>query len=251
MKKLFGLLGFPLSHSFSKQYFTDKFEQQGLSDEFEYQNFELENLENLTSVIKDEGSLLGLNVTIPHKQTVIKYLDSLSLAARSIGAVNTIVIDRKKGIQLKGDNTDWIGFRTSLLKMIGENRPNALILGTGGSSKAVEYVLQSLKINYKFVSRTNSGANCTSYEDLTDSDISDSKLIINTTPLGMFPKMDFSPEINYGLLNNQHFLFDLIYNPDLTLFLKKGIAQGCSVKNGLEMLELQAEASWQIWNTSH
>lgn len=252
MKKLLGLIGYPLSHSFSEKYFKSKFEREGLTSDYDYKNFELSNLSSLNRIIEDNPELVGLNVTIPFKQDVIPFLSKLSSAAESIGAVNNISIKRETSkISLEGENTDWIGFSHSLQNMIGEARPKALILGTGGSSKAVEYVLKSLGIRYKLVSRKCKSKNCIDYQSLTPEGVSDSKLIINTTPLGMFPLTDNMPDIHYKSLTDQHFLFDLIYNPDQTRFLKQGVQQGCKVMNGLEMLQLQAEASWEIWNISH
>ncbi len=246
--RLYGLIGFPLSHSFSKKYFTNKFHKKGLSD-CSYDNFELSDINQFTNTIRLHPNIKGLNVTIPYKETIIPYLDKLSEDAAKIGAVNTIQFSSAGG-QLIGHNTDIIGFHSSLVKLIGDERPEALILGTGGSSKAVEFVLKELGMNYLFVSRTsNNRTNCISYNQLTVSKVRSSKLIINTSPVGMHPKIDSYPAIPYEGISSGHFLFDLIYNPSETRFLAKGKENGAFVSSGLEMLELQAEAAWKIWNS--
>lgn len=240
--RLFGLIGFPLSHSFSRQYFTDKFKEQGI--DAEYHNFEIDRPEKFHDIRLQYPNLEGLNVTIPHKQTVIKYLDELDDAARQIGAVNTIAIEGDKCI---GYNTDVIGFEESLKPLLQPQHKRALILGSGGASKAVSYVLHKLGIEFKIVSRSP-GAGHIGYWLVMEELLQEHKLIINTTPLGMFPNMAVAPAISYKDLTPDHLLYDLVYNPEQTEFLKSGQAQGARTKNGLEMLHRQAEAAWEIWN---
>ncbi len=246
MKK-FGLVGFPLSHSFSKKYFSEKFNNENIKDTV-YDNYELEEvIESLPRLISKNPDLIGLNVTIPHKQNVIAVLDDMDEIAEDIGAVNVIKI--LSDGSLKGYNSDYYGFKTSLEKLINKDLKNikALILGTGGASKAVRKALEDLGIEYQYVSR-NAGDGCVAYEDLTSSIIEEHHLIINTTPLGMHPNMDACPDIPYEAMGNQHFLYDLVYNPAETLFMKKGREQGVKAIHGLEMLHLQAEKAWEIWN---
>jgi shikimate dehydrogenase len=243
----FGLIGYPLGHSFSKKYFTEKFEKHGIDAEYEL--YPLEDIEELTSLLKQNKKLEGLNVTIPYKQLVLNYLDEIDEKAAQIGAVNTIKI---KSGKLKGYNTDYIGFKNSLVKFIGSNpMPHqSLILGTGGASKGIQEALKDLNISFQLVSR-NPKANELSYEALNAAkfqDFNEAKLIINTTPLGTAPNVGQLPELPYHLLTKEHFLYDLVYNPLETAFLKKGIEAKCWVKNGLEMLYGQAEAAWEIWN---
>ncbi|MGE0637274.1 MAG: shikimate dehydrogenase [Bacteroidia bacterium] len=241
--RTFGLIGFPLTHSFSKKYFTDKFEQQHIADA-EYLNFPIETIENIHQVFEREN-LSGLNVTIPYKEAIIPFLDELDSTATGVGAVNTVVFRNGKKI---GFNADVFGFETSLVGICNpEHETKALILGTGGSSKAVAYVLKKLGIQFQFVSRTQN-ENSLSYTDLKPQTILEHRLIINTTPVGMFPKIQDAPDIPYSFITSQHLLFDLIYNPEETEFLKRGKQQGAQTKNGLEMLQLQAERSWEIWN---
>lgn len=245
--KITGLIGYPLSHSFSKDYFTNKFKEEGINN-FSYQNFEIDNINMISEIIKDHKNLIGLNVTIPHKETVLPYLDQLSEQANEIGAVNTICIewiDNKP--YLFGYNTDSIGFSKSLDQLLEETPTGALILGTGGASKAVKFVLNQRKIRFLFVSRSGSGNKLT-YNDLDNSILRDYPLIINTTPVGMFPKVDLKPEIPYDFLGADNYLIDLIYNPIQTLFLKRGEEAGARTLNGMPMLIAQAEASWKLWN---
>jgi shikimate dehydrogenase len=244
----FGLIGYPLGHSFSKKYFTEKFEKQAIDAEYEL--YPLDDISELAALIKSDKKLVGLNVTIPYKELVINYLDELDDTAKRIGAVNTILV---KSGKLKGYNTDYIGFKNSLIKFIGANsKPErALILGTGGASKAVSAVLDDLSIQYRFVSR-NPTMNELSYQALNDRPIDylkEARLVINTTPLGTAPNIEALPNLPYHLITKDHFLFDLVYNPLETAFIKKGIEAKCWVKNGLEMLHGQADAAWQIWNT--
>ncbi len=243
----YGLIGFPLEHSFSAAYFHNKFKLESITDAI-YKNYPLENIEELTSLINNEIELCGLNVTIPYKKKVFKFLDSIDQQAKNAGSVNVIKIIRfdRKTI-LKGYNSDIYGFRQSLLPYLDNNVKQALILGTGGSSGAVAYVLDSLNINKIFVSRTP-GDNRITYRDITDALIKNTRLIVNTTPIGMYPETDAKPEIPYDLLTKSHILYDLIYNPEKTLFLKEGEKRGCMIINGLSMLKLQAEKSWEIWN---
>ncbi len=242
----YGLIGFPLTHSFSPDFFTKKFSKEGL-DHMSYQAYELHNLIDFPALIQREFHLFGLNVTIPHKEKIIPYLDHLSTEAEAITAVNTIVIKRdSENIVCTGHNTDCTAFEKSLIKLIGKHRPQALVLGTGGASKAVTFVLQKINIPYRMVSRQESSTSL-SYEQVNHQLLKEYRLVINTTPLGMYPKSGQRPSIPYEALTNQHFLFDLIYNPAETAFLAAGKNAGASTCNGLEMLHLQAEASWRIW----
>ena len=240
--KLYGLIGFPLSHSFSKKYFTDKFEKENI-DNSAYELFEIDEIDKLRAVLKDnKQDLLGLNVTIPYKQEVIPFLDEVDEAAAEIGAVNVIKI---KDGKLKGYNSDYFGFKTSLEIFLNGVTPKALILGTGGASKAVAKALKDLGIDYKYVSRTSTGTNF-DYTEASDN-IADYKLIINTTPLGMYPNVNNCPDLPYDKMDNTYFLFDLVYNPEETLFMKKGRLQGAKAIHGMEMLVGQAEKAYEIW----
>lgn len=246
MKK-FGLIGKTLSHSFSKNYFGEKFEKEDIIDS-QYNLHELADISELKNLIEgSKGMLKGLNVTIPYKQDVLPYLKEIDAAAEKIGAVNVLKISGNGDI--KGYNSDYYGFKTSLEKFAGTALKNckALILGTGGASKAVKQALIDLNIPYQYVSR-KSGDNILAYEELTPEIIKEHKLIINSTPLGMYPKVDDCPSITYNAISDQHFLYDLIYNPEETLFMKKGREKGAKAIHGLEMLILQAEKSWEIWN---
>lgn len=246
MKK-FGLIGYPLSHSFSKKYFTNKFEKEGISD-CSYELFPIESIQELPQVLADNPELIGLNVTIPYKEQVLPFLDKLDPKAEAIGAVNTIKIEDGK---LTGYNTDYNGFKDSLTKFIGPNPSpqKALILGTGGASKAVKAVLEDLGIEYQFVSRKLEEGQL-SYNSISSSPnhLLTSSLIINTTPLGMSPNEESLPDLPYSHLTPNHLLFDLVYNPMKTAFMQKGIDANCWIKNGLEMLHGQAEKAWEIWN---
>jgi len=244
----FGLIGFPLGHSFSRQYFAEKFIREGIIDAV-YENFPLEDAELFPDFIDKSGDLSGLNVTIPHKTNIIRFLSETDWESAEVGAVNVIKITLKDGIKiLKGFNTDVYGFRESLIPYLRTDNYKALILGAGGSSLAVKYVLRTLGINFISVSRNPSAVNI-GYRDLTDDLLKESTLIINTTPLGMYPEIEFCPDINYSVLTGNHILYDLIYNPVITKFLSKGEERGCTVINGMKMLELQAEMSWTIWNS--
>ena len=242
MKK-YGLIGYPLSHSFSKKYFTEKFILESIKDVV-YDIYPLENINELPGLLKQEPSLYGLNVTIPYKEQVIPYLDDMSPVVAEIGACNCIKIEDGK---LIGHNTDVLGFELSLLKKLKPSHGAALVLGTGGASKAVQYVLNKHSISFLQVSRTKS-TNSISYEELDNEIMSTHLLIINTTPLGMYPNTESAPPIPYELIGNSHYLFDLVYNPVKTMFLKKGELQGAEIENGSDMLVDQAEGSWAIWN---
>ncbi|QRR02329.1 shikimate dehydrogenase family protein [Dyadobacter sandarakinus] len=248
---LYGLIGYPLTHSFSKRYFTDKFTREKIR-ESSYELFEMKSLDELPALLKKKSGLRGLNVTIPYKKDVIAYLDDLDdSSAERIGAVNTIKIYADGST--KGFNTDYYGFRQSLVEWLdrrGETCSNfqALILGNGGAAKAVQVALQDLHVEYLTVSRQKSDDSIL-YEALTEDILKSHLLIINTTPLGTFPKTEECPPVNYDWIGKGHFLYDLVYNPAETLFLKNGAAHGAVVQNGLKMLELQAEKAWEIWTT--
>ncbi len=246
-KSVYGLLGKNISYSFSKKYFTKKFDKLGLYNSV-YQNFDLKEIEDLTLVLNNNiEDLKGLNVTIPYKEKVFQYLDEIDEVAKEIGAVNTIKI--LDDFRLKGYNTDVYGFKQSLQPLLQEYHKNALILGTGGASKAVAYALEQLDINFQFVSRDPKKENTISYDDISAKIMKNHHIIINCTPLGTFPNIDDFPKIPYKFITKDHLLFDLIYNPIETFFLKKGIEKKASTKNGLQMLELQAEKAWEIWNS--
>ena len=240
---LFGLVGKNIGYSFSKNYFTEKFQNLGLKECF-YQNFDLETIDSLPEIIAKNQDLQGFNVTIPYKEKVIQYLDAIDDEAQKIGAVNVVKItnDRK----LIGYNADFYGFSKSLESLLTKNHQKALILGTGGASKAIFYALEQLKIPYTIVSRTKNATNIT-YTEIDKKIILEHQIIINATPLGTFPNVDNCPDIPYNYLNNNHLCYDLIYNPSESLFLKLAKEKGALTKNGLEMLKLQAEKSWEIW----
>ena len=242
----YGLIGFPLGHSFSVSFFNEKFANEGINAR--YINFEIPNIEDLPEILASTPELKGLNVTIPYKQKVISYIDELSPEARAIGAVNVIRITRKgKNVTLKGFNSDVIGFTRSIEPMLENFHKKALILGTGGASRAIEYGLKSLGLETLFVSRAKKSG-CITYEEVTPELIKEYNVIVNCTPLGMYPKADSCPNLPYEAMDSHNILYDLIYNPDETLFMKKGAEHGATTKNGLEMLLLQAFASWDFWN---
>ena len=241
--KTYGLIGKSLSHSFSKKYFTEKFDNQGLIGS-EYINIEIETIEEFVEKVK-ELNPQGLNVTIPYKELIIPYLDDLDEVAEIIGAVNTIVFKNGK---LKGYNTDAFGFHQSIKPFFKSQHERALILGTGGASKAVEYVLKQYGVEVMFASRNDSKDNVLNWNDINENVIKHHLLIINCTPLGMFPNIASKPVIPYSALTERHLLVDLVYNPDETLFLKLGKENGAKVINGLTMLQQQAEKSWSLWN---
>lgn len=243
--KLYGLIGFPLGHSFSQGYFNQKFEAENI--DARYINFEIPEIDDLNNILARNPNLAGLNVTIPYKQQVIDKLDEMDPEAAEIGAVNVIKFIRRNGkLILKGYNSDIIGFRDSIAPLLTDHHTAALILGTGGASRAVSYALRSLGIETQLVSRSQTPGVIT-YSDLTPEIINRHKIIVNTTPLGMYPHVDECPDIPYHLLTSRHLCYDLLYNPDVTLFMKKSAEAGAEIKNGLEMLLLQAFAAWQIW----
>ncbi len=245
----FGLIGFPLTHSFSQTYFIEKFKREKIDHNTVYLNFPISRIDELPSLIEKNIHLLGLNVTIPYKESVIPFLHKLDKISSGIHAVNTIKIVRSlNNYQLLGFNTDEYGFKRSLMKFIEPGVKKALILGTGGASKAVKYVLENLGIEYLMVSRSDKKGDIT-YVKLDKSLIQSVDLIINTTPLGTFPDINCKPDIPYQYINEKHFLFDLVYNPAMTAFLNEGAQRNASIHNGYDMLIFQAEESWRIWNT--
>ncbi|MFA5587740.1 MAG: shikimate dehydrogenase [Mariniphaga sp.] len=247
MKK-YGILGYPLAHSFSKRFFTEKFEREKV--DAAYENFEIDNISKFPKIITENPNLIGLNVTIPYKEQVIPYLNELEDAAREVGAVNTIKISRTETeVYLKGFNTDTHGFENSLKPLLKPQHSKALILGTGGASKAVKYILSKLGIDFISASIEELKENEIRYEEIDSRIMTERLLIINATPLGTFPDVDTSPKIPYELITENHLLFDLVYNPETTKFMKMGLKKGATVKNGNEMLQLQALKSYKIWNS--
>ena len=242
--KIFGLIGKNIDYSFSRSYFKEKFEVNKL--DYSYNNFDLKTIDLFTELKENCKAFSGFNVTTPYKEVILPYLDYIDKEAKKIGAVNTIKI---KNNQLIGYNTDHYGFKESIIKHLEPHHKTALILGTGGASKAVAYVLRELGINFEHVSRAKSPDVKHTYNTLTSNEIESNKLIINCTPLGTYPKIEKYPEISYDQLDKRHLLFDLIYNPAETIFLKNGKLKGAKGINGLEMLINQAEKSWEIWNS--
>ncbi len=246
--KQYGLIGYPLAHSFSKRFFTEKFEKEGISAS--YENFEIEKIDRFPEVVENNPELTGLNVTIPYKEQVIPYLGELDPAAREVGAVNTVKIERSgKRIRLKGFNTDTHGFETSLSPLLKPFHKKALILGTGGASKAIKYVLKKRGIEFISASIEELKDGEIRYEAITEQVMADRLLIINATPLGTYPQVDTCPPIPYQYITRKHLLFDLVYNPEVTKFMKEGESRGATVKNGYEMLLQQALRSYEIWNS--
>jgi len=260
--KHYGLIGYPLSHSFSKQYFTEKFEKEKITD-VEYQVFPIEHISELPALLKANPELCGLNVTIPHKLSVLKYLDWIEHDAKNAGAVNCIRISAESPVEaaftgevgikghdfrLEGFNTDIYGFEMSLRPLLKDHHDQALVLGDGGAARAVKCVLESLGINFKVVTRKPHPGNLL-FTDLKPHHTKQHTLIVNTTPLGMVPNIDEYPPIPYEAISDEHLLYDLIYNPEKTMFLQKGEERGAVIKNGYEMLVLQAEKSWEIWTS--
>jgi shikimate dehydrogenase len=243
MMRKFGLIGFPLSHSFSRNYFTNKFAAEGIRD-CEYHLFPLKSINEITHLISENSTLCGLNVTIPYKESVLPFLHAVSPAVKQIGACNCIKI--VKG-HLEGYNTDVVGFEESIKPFLKPEISKALILGTGGAAKAVAWVLKKLSIDFQYVSRKSSEG-ILSYNDISSTVLKEIPLIINTTPLGMQPNIFNKPSLPYGVIAPGHLCYDLIYNPEKTSFLAACEAEGAVIKNGLEMLEIQAEESWRIWN---
>lgn len=244
----YGLIGYPLKHSFSISYFNEKFQSENI--DAEYVNFEIPRIEDFMEVVEENPNLRGLNVTIPYKEQVIPHLDELDKDTAKIGAVNVIkIIPQGKGdVKLVGYNSDIIGFTRSIEPLLQSHHVKALILGTGGASKAVFHGLANLGIEATFVSRTKKSNDILTYQELTPEIMQEHTVIVNTTPLGMYPNVDACPDIPYDQLTPNHLLYDLLYNPHETLFMKKGMERGATVKNGLEMLLLQAFVSWEIWN---
>lgn len=242
----YGLIGYPLGHSFSKNYFNEKFENEEI--DAKYINFEIPHIEDLTEILDTTPELIGLNVTIPYKEKVISYLDFISPEATAIGAVNVIKVEHKgNDVKLKGYNSDVIGFTRSIEPFLEPCHKKALILGTGGASKAINYGLKSLGLETVYVSRFERPGTI-QYDKITPEIIKEYNVIVNCTPVGMYPHTDECPELPYEAMDSHTLLYDLIYNPDETLFMKKGKEQGATVKNGLEMLLLQAFASWDFWH---
>lgn len=242
----YGLIGYPLVHSFSISYFNQKFIDEKI--DAVYENFEIPTIDLLPEVIDSNPDLRGLNVTIPYKQKVMPFLDAISQEAMAIGAVNVIKVTREGGkSRLKGYNSDVIGFTKSIESMLEKFHKKALILGTGGASKAVDYGLKSLGLETVFVSRYQRPGTI-QYEDITHDIIKEYNVIVNCTPCGMYPHTEECPKLPYEAMDNRTILYDLIYNPDTTLFMKKGAEHGANTKNGLEMLLLQAFASWDFWH---
>lgn len=243
---LYGLIGYPLGHSFSKQYFADKFEREGLSDCF-YEAFPIPSIDHFSTLIKENSNLKGLNVTIPYKEQVLKFVTKLTDEVKYIGAANCIKIN---GDQLVAFNTDIIGFEHSFYQMLQPNHKKALVLGTGGSSKAVQYVLRKLGIKFLVVTRTEDlKEGYINYNMIDEKIMEEYLVIINCSPVGMSPNENLHPDIPYQFINPAHYLYDLVYKPSKTLFLQKGEAKGAIIQNGYKMLLLQAEASWKIWNS--
>ncbi|MAP80704.1 MAG: shikimate dehydrogenase [Aequorivita sp.] len=240
----FGLIGRNISYSFSKKYFSEKFEKEQLNHT--YENFDIQTIAAFPRLFQQTDNLKGFNVTIPYKEEIIPFLDELSLEAREIGAVNTIKISKKH--KLIGYNTDYYGFKKALEPHLPIKRKTALILGTGGASKAIAYTLKNLGFQYKLVSRQQT-KNTLQYSQLTQRDIENNFLIVNCTPLGTHPNTLECPLIPYQFVNENHLLFDLIYNPAETTFLKHGKTRGAKIENGLKMLEFQANKAWEIWNS--
>ena len=246
--RMYGLIGYPLSHSFSQKYLTEKFRKENISD-VQYKLFPLEEISDLSRLLLSNTDLYGLNVTIPYKEAVIPFLDELDETAKGVGAVNTIkIIHNKQGRSLTGYNTDIYGFRQSIKPFLEASHERALILGTGGASKAVAHVLSEIGVNCLFVSRNPKNENEIAYHDINEHVIKSHLLIVNTSPVGMYPDIDAFPPIPYQFLTKKHFLYDLVYNPEETGFLKSGRIQGVQGINGLSMLQLQAEKAWEIWN---
>ncbi len=244
-KRLFALIGFPLSHSFSERYFTNKFQEEGIDDAI-FQSFSFEDINHIKTLVETLPNFKGFAITIPHKKVIIPFLDETTEEVKTMGACNCVCISNGK---LIGYNTDVVGFEKSFIKKLQPHHKKALILGSGGAAAAVEFVLRKLQIEYLFVSRNkNAESSNLTYDELTPEIINTYSLVINTTPLGTFPKVDAAANIPYHLLTPKHYLFDLVYNPAETKFLRLGKEQGATTENGYEMLVLQAEENWKIWN---
>ena len=244
MKTTFGLIGYPLTHSFSKKYFTQKFQQAGC-DDYEYLNFELEDIASFPDLLEKHPSLAGLNVTIPYKRQILKFTDEQSEVVQEIGAANTLTLT--SGGKIVADNTDVTGFERSIKPYLKPRHKRALILGTGGAAAAVAYVFDQLQIEYLFVSRSPQNSRQISYADLTEALLKNHLIVVNTTPVGTYPGIHESLPFPYNFVTDLHLFYDLIYNPAKTRFLQEAEKRGAFVLNGLRMLELQAEASFEIW----
>ena len=243
----YGLIGYPLGHSFSRDFFNEKFRNEGI--DAEYVNFEIPDISRFPEILTENPDLRGLNVTIPYKEKIISYMDALSEEARQIGAVNVVRVSERKGqTYLKGFNSDVIGFTRSIEPLLEPKHKKALILGTGGASRAIRYGLEQLGLEYRLVSRTPREG-VWSYNQLTPETMQEYTVIVNCTPVGMYPHPDACPPLPYEAIGHDHLLYDLVYNPEETLFLKKGRGQGAIIKNGLEMLLLQAYAGWEFWHS--
>ncbi len=243
--KLYGLIGFPLGHSFSKQYFTEKFEREGI-DDCRFETFPIGSINEFSSLLKNNPSLKGLSVTIPYKEQVLQYVDDISDEVKVIGATNSIKISNGK---LTAYNTDIAGFERSFVKLLKPHHTKAMILGTGGASKAVQYVLTKLNIDFLVVTRNKRSGDQITYDDIDEAVMKKYAVIINCSPVGMYPNDTIAPAIPYQLISADHYLYDLVYKPAETLFLKNGKERGAAVENGYEMLLIQAEESWRIWNS--
>ena len=241
----FAIIGYPLSHSFSQKYFTEKFAKEKIDDAV-FENFAIPDISLLNDILKNQNNLSGFCVTIPHKKAILNFLDSYTNAVLQMGACNCVKIE---GNTLIGFNTDVIGFENSFAPHLKSHHTKALILGTGGAAAAVEFVLKKLGITYRYVSRNKNHTDCFTYQELDAAVMDEYTLIINATPLGTFPNIDQSPDLPYHFLTVKHYLFDLIYNPPLTKFLQLGAMQGATIKNGFDMLVIQAEENWKIWNS--
>ena len=244
-KRNFGLIGKDISYSFSENYFANKFKDQNITDA-NYQNFDIQTIEDFDKKVLKTKALAGLNVTIPYKESIIPFLDKLDKKAKKIGAINTIKFTKKGN--LKGYNTDIYGFKKAIKPHLKKQHKKALILGTGGASKAIAFVLKELNIDFHFVSRQASKKASYTYDTLSEQIISDHQIIINCSPVGTFPDITDAPKIPYNGIQDTHILFDLIYNPSETVFLKEGKQKGAKTLNGYDMLVFQAEKSWKIWN---
>ena len=251
----YGLIGYPLGHSFSKKYFTEKFEKENITN-CEYNLYPIDNINLLPQLILDNNTLCGLNVTIPYKESVIPFLDELDSTAKGIGAVNCIkILDESGNTKIKnkrliGYNTDAFGFRQSIKPFLEKQHEKALILGTGGASKAVAYVLKEIGVECFYVTRTkkSNSVNCFTYDELNENIINAFKLIVNSSPVGTYPNITEAPQLPYQYISPQHLMYDLVYNPEQTEFLKRGKRMGAVTMNGLSMLQQQAEEAWKIWN---
>ena len=245
--KLYGLLGKNIEYSFSRNYFSNKFKTLGYTDH-EYVNFDLQQISELSEVLATKKEVLsGINVTIPYKQEVMPFLDTIDEDAKNIGAVNTLKFLEDGSI--KGFNTDYYGFKNSIQPLMKSHHKKALILGSGGASKAIAYAFEKMGVAYKFVSRTKKNDEVLTYAELNETIIKEYTIIIDSTPLGTFPDIETCPDIPYKHLSENHLLYDLTYNPEVTMFLRLGKEKGATIKNGLQMLELQAEKSWEIWGS--